>query len=69
VALLFAHMASGVVRAETLPFSLMLVIPALAGMFIGFRVQDRIDQAAFRRATLVVLLVAGGNLIRRGLMG
>lgn len=69
VALLFAHMTSGVVRAETLPFSLMLVIPALAGMFIGFRVQDRIDQAAFRRATLVVLLVAGGNLIRRGLMG
>jgi hypothetical protein len=38
-------------------------------MAVGFAVQDRIDQAAFRKATLVVLLVAGGNLVRRGLMG
>ena len=43
-----------------------LVVPALIGMVIGQRVQDRIDQAAFRRLTLVVLCVAGANLIRRG---
>lgn len=67
VALFGAHVASGVINRETLPFSATLVIPALAGMWIGFKVHDRIDQAAFRRATLIVLLVAGGNLVRRGL--
>ena len=63
VALFGAHIGSGVLRAETLPFSLIMVPVALAGMGIGFKVQDRIDQRAFRRATLVVLLVAGISLI------
>mgnify|MGYP003629917468 CR=1 FL=1 len=67
VALLGAHVGSGVLRAQTLPFSLSLVPVALVGMWIGFRVHDRIDQVMFRRATLVVLLVAGGNLLRQGL--
>lgn len=69
LALFGAHVGSGVINRDTLPFSAMLVIPALIGMWIGFKVHDRIDQAAFKRATLVVLLVAGGNLVRRGLMG
>lgn len=69
VMLFFAHIASGVMRWETLPFSIALCVPALLGMGLGFMVQDRIDQALFRRATLVVLFVAGLNLIRRALMG
>jgi uncharacterized membrane protein YfcA len=69
VALMGAHIGSGVVRAETVPFSLALLPPALIGAAIGFRIQDKIDQAAFRKATLVVLLVAGANLIRKGLIG
>jgi hypothetical protein len=32
-------------------------------------VQDRLDQARFRRFTLVVLALAGLNLVRRGLLG
>ena len=68
VSLLFAHLGSGVLRAETLPFSLVMVPLALAGMWAGFRLHDRIDQATFRRATLVVLLVAGLNLLRRALV-
>jgi len=68
LALTGAHVGSGVLTAETFPFSLALVIPALAGMLVGFRVSDRIDQAAFRKATLVVLLVSGANLIRRALV-
>lgn len=67
--LVSAHVASGVLRAETLPFSLMLLPLALLGMFAGFRVQDRIDQRMFRKAILLVLLVAGGNLLRQGIMG
>lgn len=69
VALFGAHVGSGVMRAETLPFSLAMVVPAIIGTWIGFQIQDRIDQRAFKRATLAVLLIAGLNLVRRGLMG
>ncbi len=69
VALLFAHIGSGVVRAETVPFSIAMIVPALMGMWAGSQIMDRIDQAAFRKATLVILLVAGANLVRRGLTG
>ncbi len=65
VALVGAHFGSGVLRAETVPFSLLLVAPALIGMWAGSRVVDRIDQVMFKRATLIVLLIAGANLIRR----
>ena len=44
-----------------------LVIPASIGMIVGFYVQDRLDQEKFRYLTLIVLVVAGLNLIRRGL--
>lgn len=69
VVLLLAHIGSGVMRWETFPFSVALCLPAMAGMALGFAVQDRIDQTLFRRATMVVLIIAGLNLIRRGLMG
>lgn len=67
VALVFAHVGSGVLRAETLPFSVVLVVPAVLGMVLGNRLQSRIDQVGFRRITLWVLLIAGLNLLRRGL--
>ena len=68
-ALFLAHLQSGVIRAETLPLSVWLVCPAVLGLWIGFKVQDRINQALFRKVTLWVLLLAGLNLIRRGLVG
>ena len=69
VMLLLGHLRSGVLNGATLPFSAILVLPALAGMALGFRMGDRLDQDLFRRMTLVVLIVAGANLIRRGIMG
>jgi uncharacterized membrane protein YfcA len=69
VALLGAHLASGVLRAETIAFSLALIPTAFAGMWAGMAVMDRIDQSVFRRVTLLVLLVAGTNLIRRAWFG
>jgi len=69
LALVAAHLQSGVLRAETLPLSVLMVGPAIAGMFIGLKIQDRIDQGMFRRATLLVLMIAGLNLIRRGVVG
>jgi uncharacterized membrane protein YfcA len=69
VALTAAHLASGVLNAATAPVSALLVLPAALGMWAGFAIQDRIDQATFRKLTLAVLLVAGLNLLRRGVMG
>ncbi len=68
-ALFMAHLQSGVIRAETLPLSVALVFPAVVGIWLGFQVQDRINQEVFRKVTLWVLLLAGLNLIRRGLVG
>lgn len=67
VALTAAHVGSGILNARSVWFSAALLAPALLGMWIGGRLHDRIDQRAFRRATLLVLLVAGLNLIRKGL--
>ncbi|MBD3678018.1 MAG: sulfite exporter TauE/SafE family protein [Rhodobacteraceae bacterium] len=69
VVLFGAHLRSGILNAETMPLSIAMVLPALAGMAVGFRAGDRMDQQKFRRATLAVLVVAGLNLVRRGLMG
>ncbi len=65
--LIGAHSASGVLRAETLPFSILLILPAVIGMWAGGKLVDWIDQAMFKRVTLIVLLIAGTNLIRRAL--
>lgn len=65
VALLGGHLRSGVVNAQTLPLSALLVVPALVGLSFGFRAHDRLDAARFRRWTLVVLVIAGLNLLRR----
>lgn len=65
VALLGAHVGSGVMRAATLPLSLLLILPAAAGMALGLRLHDRLDQATFRRVTLLILFLAALNLLRR----
>ena len=64
-----AHLQSGLLSDVTLPLSIWMVVPAMAGMAIGFKVQDRLDQAKFRTITLIVLVFAGLNLLRRGLFG
>lgn len=69
VALAGAHVQTGVLRAETLPLTLAILPFTLAGVWIGFKLQDRIDQKTFRTATLLVLVVAGLNLLRRAVLG
>jgi len=68
VALLLAHIQSGVVRTETVPLSLAMLVPSVFGMWVGLKLHDRMDQQRFRHVTLIVLVVAGLNLIRRGVM-
>ncbi|MEJ1990330.1 MAG: sulfite exporter TauE/SafE family protein [Maritimibacter sp.] len=68
LALQAAHLRSGVLNEATLPLSAAALIPALAGMGVGVLLHDRMPQSTFRRAMLVVLFLAGLNLIRRALM-
>lgn len=67
VVLTTAHLQSGVLNAVTLPFSAALVVPSLLGMWAGLWVQDRLDQARFRRWTQGLLVLTGLNLMRRAL--
>lgn len=69
VMLTLAHLNSGVLNGATAPFSALLTVPVLVGLWVGVYVQDRLDQARFRRVTLIVLALAGLNLVRRGLFG
>lgn len=67
--LVVAHLESGVLNRATLPLSAAALVPAMAGLWIGARVHASMPQDTFRKATLVVLALAGLNLLRRGLMG
>ena len=68
VALIVAHVGSGVLYAQSFVLSLVLVIPAVFGLWLGSRLQDLINQRGFRRLTLLILMVAGLNLLRRSLI-
>jgi uncharacterized membrane protein YfcA len=63
--LLGAHLQSGVLHGATTGFSAALMVPALLGQSLGFAVQDRLDQARFRRWTQALLVLTGLNLMRR----
>ena len=66
--LLAAHLGTGLLNAETLGFSAALSLPALAGLYAGYRVQDQLDQQRFRRWTQALLVVTGLNMVRLALM-
>lgn len=69
VVLFLAHLQSGILNVQTAPFSAIMLIPALIGLWLGFKLQDRMDANLFRKVTLALLVVMGLNLIRRGVMG
>ncbi|MBM9596296.1 sulfite exporter TauE/SafE family protein [Roseitranquillus sediminis] len=68
VALTLAHLRSGVLDGPGAMLSAAMLVPAALGMAVGVRLQDALDPGRFRRATLIVLIVAGLNLIRRAVM-
>ncbi|HKK35961.1 MAG TPA: sulfite exporter TauE/SafE family protein [Paracoccaceae bacterium] len=69
IVLVAAHLRSGLLLGQGGTLTLVMLAPALLGMAFGLAVQDRLDPAVFRKVTLAVLVVAGLNLIRRGLTG
>ena len=68
-ALFIAHLRSGILNDYTWVFSAILLPMVLIGMWAGFKIQDRLDQAKFRRLTLIVIAIAGLNLLRKGFLG
>lgn len=69
IALLLSHLGTGLANAQTLGFSAALCVPALAGLYLGYWVQDRMDQVRFRHWTQGLLVVTGLNMVRQALFG
>jgi uncharacterized protein len=67
VALLLAHLATGIANGPSMAFSAALAVPALIGLQLGYALQDRLDQQRFRRWTQALLVVTGLNLVRQAL--
>jgi uncharacterized membrane protein YfcA len=61
--------ALGQLTLTTVGISLALCVPSVLGIRAGFRLQHRIDQRAFNRLVLGILLVTGLLLIWRGISG
>ena len=68
VALLLSHLGTGLANAQTLGFSAALCLPALAGLYAGYAIQDRLDQQRFRRWTQALLVLTGLNMVRQALV-
>ncbi|MDX3773045.1 sulfite exporter TauE/SafE family protein [Chromatiaceae bacterium AAb-1] len=56
---------NGAFRAEQLGMSVLCVLPALAGMWLGQLIRKRISQQVFRRCLLLFLLIIGLQLVLR----
>lgn len=69
VVLLVAHLFSRVLNEQTLILSASLIPPALLGMWLGRKINGRVSTKGFRAVTLLVLFIAGANLLRRAFLG
>lgn len=63
--LMLSYAQSGFLTTQTISASLLLMLPALLGMFIGEKLRQRIDTERFVKLLLLVFLMLGLNLIRR----
>src|ERR1019366_1859315 len=53
----------GAITADTLRLYLLGLPPMAAGLWVGFKLYGRLDDAAFRKVILVLLLISGLGLI------
>lgn len=68
VALAAALGVHGAVAVDMVGLSLIALVPALGGMWVGQKLRSRISPAAFRRMFLLFLLVLGAEMTLRGLL-
>lgn len=69
LSLLVVMSAFGLLQAEHYALSALAVLPVLAGMWVGRKLQNRISETRFRMVLMTVLIVIGLNLLRRAVFG
>ena len=69
IALALALAVNGQFQARTAWISLLAVVPALAGMYVGQHIRGRLQPEVFRRWFLLGLLVLGAYMVMRAFAG
>lgn len=69
IVLTLAHLRSGVLNAQTGVLSAAMLVPAGAGLWVGYQAHDSMDPVRFKRWTLILLTLSALNLLRKGLFG
>ncbi len=67
LALAAGLLSSGKFELSVAGTSLLALLPALGGMFLGQRLRERLQPAVFRRWFFVALIVLGGYMVARAL--
>ena len=62
-----SYLALGLYDAATLVVGVVSCLPNLLGVWLGLRIQSRIDQALFRRIVVATIGVSGAVLLARGI--
>ena len=65
ILLLIGHLYSGIFNLYTFSLSLALVPLSIVGLFIGSIIRNKINQTTFKTLTLIMILIASINLIRK----
>ena len=65
ILLLFGHLYSGIFNLYTFSLSLSLVPLSIVGLFIGSIIRNKIKLTTFKTFTLIMILIASINLIRK----
>jgi uncharacterized protein len=65
IALIGGHSVSGLMTPQRWVFSGVMVLPSVLGLWLGYKVQDRLDATRFKRWTLIMLILSGLNLLRQ----
>lgn len=67
--LLAGYILNGTITPAVAVVSSLACLPALAGMWMGFKLQDAMAPETFRKVLLAGLFVMALNLLRKGLTG
>ncbi len=66
IALIGAHLNTTILNGYTIPTSMSLILPSITGLYLGIKFSNRLNKRSFRKLVLVVLALAGINLIIQG---
>ena len=69
VPLCIGYIREGFLTGPIALLSAVMFVPTMAGLLLGERLRARLSEKAFRNATLILFVLVGLNLLRRGLLG